>query len=432
MKKIVFLFLAAFSVFAMAQPDEISVLFLGNSLTNGNSTNETDPTTGPSIAHHFIEMAESAGFDVHVEMYAPNGVYVYDDPYNSDNPGHVSRTTTENLINSRIWDYVYVQDNSGAYMWAEGYISSDVANANIELCNKIKNNNPTTREIFYAAPGFRDGLPSEYWHSGGLDLDYDDNIQATIREYKNAVYLNANGMHEMVAPAGLAWNRYCLDGHSKYDLYADIGHPTLKGTYLSAAVVFFTIFKVRPENVTYDGGFSDANYLLQIAYETVMEDSVFTATRISVFTPQVTLNGNVLQTPDDYDTYQWYENATAITGAISNEYEIDHVSYYSVQVTDASGCSLFAKSAEYGPAITASEEYGANVEIYPVPVKEYLTVKSEGRGSIEVYDVAGNKVYEKDITEKTENINTSKWKSGVYFIRIKDKNRFLTKKVVKM
>ncbi len=154
MKKIVFLLMVTFStLLSMAQPDEISVLFLGNSLTNGNSTNETDPTTGPSIAHHFIEMATSAGFNVHVEMYAPNGVYVYDDPNNSNNPGHVSRTTTENLINSRIWDYVYVQDNSGAYMWAEGYINSDVANANIELCNKIKNNNPSTREIFYADPG---------------------------------------------------------------------------------------------------------------------------------------------------------------------------------------------------------------------------------------------------------------------------------------
>ena len=39
MKKIVFLLMVTFStLLSMAQPDEISVLFLGNSLTNGNST----------------------------------------------------------------------------------------------------------------------------------------------------------------------------------------------------------------------------------------------------------------------------------------------------------------------------------------------------------------------------------------------------------
>ena len=433
MKKI--LFLALFFTYSIlwAQPDEISVLFIGNSLTNGNSTNIDDPTTGPSIAHQFLEMATAAGFNVHVEMYAPNGVYIYDDPNNASNIGHCNRITTENLINSRVWDYVFVQDNVGSYMWSEGYISSDVGNANVQLYNKIKASNPDTREIFYAAQGFYDGLPSQYWNQGGLNLTYDNNIQATIRSYKNSCYLNDNGMHEIVTPSGLAWNRYCNDGHSKDDLYYDTAHPTEKGTYLCGAVVFCTIFKINPANISYTDGFPDAAYLRQIAYETVMDATTFTETNLDTYTPAVQVNGNNLSTQNNYNSYQWYEGLSAISGEIQNQTTIDHTSYYSIQTTTTDGCSLFSKSMEYTatPTNITDNIIIHEINIFPNPAQDYITIDNAAGYQLTIIDITGKTILTQMVTTDNKVFDITEFPIGIYQIFLKKANKQKTVKFLK-
>lgn len=433
MRKILFGILLFTITTTFAQPDEISVLFIGNSLTNGNSTNIDDPSTGISIAHQFLELATAAGFNVHVEMYAPNGVYIYDDPNNASNIGHCNRTTTENLINSRNWDYVFVQDNVGSYMWSEGYISSDVGNANVALYNKIKASNPDTREIFYSAQGYYDGLPSQYWNQGGLNLTYDNNIQATIRSYKNSCYLNDNGMHEIVTPAGLAWNRYCNDGHSKDDLYYDTAHPTEKGTYLSGAVVFCTIFKMDPANITYTDGFSDATYLRQIAYETVMDATTFTETNLDVYTPVVSQTGNDLIGPASYNSYQWYEELSSISGEIQNQTTIDHTAYYSIQVTTADGCSMFSKSMEYTAIPTEiTNQTLQEITIFPNPMVDFVTITNANEYELTIFDYTGKIILKEKITSDHDALNTKKIPSGIYQAQFKKANKQITVKLLKL
>ena len=396
---------------------QTSILFIGNSLTNGNSTNIDDPTTGNSIPHDFRSLAIAAGYDVHVEMYAPNGVYIYDDPNNSSNTGHCNRTITENLINSRQWDYVFVQDNVGSYMWGEDYLSANVGNSNVQLLNKIKANNPCTREIFYAAQGFYSGLPSDYWHSGDLDLSYDDNIQATIRSYGNSNYLNG-ALDEIVAPAGLAWNRYCNDGHSKDDLYYDTAHPTAKGSYLSAAVVFSVIFKIDPTNINWDNGFSDAEYLRQIAYETVFENSHFSETNLDTYTPDINQTENILSVAGNYSSYQWIEEPNQITGATSSTYEIENSGIYSVYVTNSNGCKLKSKALNFDYTTVSNTTLIENSKPLCFFENRKLRIENAENFNLYIYDILGQKISSSYITSNLKMLNFDFLTRGIYIIKL--------------
>jgi len=415
-----------------AQNPEISILFIGNSLTNGNSTNIDDPTTGHSIAYNFRGLAMAAGFNVHVEMYAPNGVYIYDDPNNSNNIGHCNRTITENLINSRQWDYVFVQDNVGSYMWSDGYLSADVGNSNVALHDKIIANNPCTKEIFYSAQGFYDGLPSQYWHSGGLDLSYDDNIQATIRSYRNSLYLNNVGGFEIVTPAGLAWNRYCNDGHSKDDLYYDTAHPTEKGAYLSGAVVFCSVFKMDPTDINWDNGFSDGQYLRQIAYETVMDNTVYTETRLDVFTPELSYNANEISVDNTFNAYQWYLTPNQIPGANAQSYIINQTGLYFAEVTDANGCKLRSKVTNYDYVTGVGSVDDSKILVFPNPALNNINLTGiDINSKIIITDVNGKIIISETANSNTHTINISNLNQGTYFVKVINENNVLVKKIIK-
>ncbi len=433
MRKIFFLIILGMIVISTyAQNPEISVLFIGNSLTNGNSTNIDDPSTGNSMAYYFRELSEAAGFNVHVEMYAPNGKYIYDDPNNSSNIGHCNSTITEARINSRQWDYIIVQDNPGSYMWSEGYLSGDVGNANVQLYNKIVANNACTHEIFYATQGYYDGLPSAYWNSGGLSLTSDDNIQSTIRSYRNALYLNNNGMQDLVAPIGLAWNRYCNDGHSRDDLYYDTAHPTYKASYLNAAVLFSEIFKMNPENVNYTGGFSDAQYLRQIAYETVMDNTIFAEINIDTYTPELSFNANEITVDDTYSTYQWYLTPNPISGANTQSYTIAQTGLYFAEVTDANGCKQRSKTSNYDYITGIYLLNDSKISVFPNPAQNIINLTGLAVNSIiSITDVSGQAVISEIANSDTHTINISNLNQATYFVKIVNENNVTVKKIIK-
>jgi hypothetical protein len=76
----------------------------------------------------------------------------------------------------------------------------------------------------------------------------------------------------LVVPAGLAFARAMA--RPTIDLYmADNAHPTLRGTYLSAATVYASLFGQSPVGLPYDAGLpeEEAAFLQAIAWETVLE-----------------------------------------------------------------------------------------------------------------------------------------------------------------
>jgi hypothetical protein len=77
----------------------------------------------------------------------------------------------------------------------------------------------------------------------------------------------------LVVPAGLAFAK-ALARRPTVDLHMpDDAHPTLQGTYLSAATVYGSLFDRSPVGLPYAAGLheEEAAFLQAIAWETVLE-----------------------------------------------------------------------------------------------------------------------------------------------------------------
>jgi len=80
-----------------------------------------------------------------------------------------------------------------------------------------------------------------------------------------------------VVPVGLSWKQSMdNDPDSLINLYSgDNSHPSLSGTYLTACVMYATMFQKSPVGATYTAGLSeyDAYYLQQIAEDVVLDEA---------------------------------------------------------------------------------------------------------------------------------------------------------------
>jgi len=407
-----------------AQQDTVSILFIGNSYTHGN----TGSYNG-SIPYKFEQLAISAGLNVYVEMHAPSGIYFYDD---GSNAGHAYRTDTENLINSRDWDYIFAQDNQGGLLWSEGYLPSNQYDATIVLYNKIKANNSCTRLILYAGQALEGGLPSNYWNSGGLSLTSDNTQACNERIYRNVVYMNnLAGFNEIVAPVSRAWNRV-TDEEPSIDLFLDGYHPSSSGTYLSAAVVFSQVFRMSPVDLQYDGGLStlNAEYLRTVAYETVNADSTFLETHLADYTIDLSLLGSELSSANIYSNYQWYINNTEISGANSNMISIFGDSLYYLKADNSQNCPVYSFRESYTITDIKTENYSDNnFVLYPNPSNGEFTIKGGSIKKIEVFDFTGKiikNISNLDVDLAPMSIETK----GVYLIKITTKHGIFNKKII--
>jgi hypothetical protein len=69
--------------------------------------------------------------------------------------------------------------------------------------------------------------------------------------------------------------------------------------------------------------------------------------------------------------------------------------------------------------------------IYPNPMIDFLTVENAGNSTITVSDITGHIIYKRERHKENTTLNTSSWKSGIYFVTIQNGNSRTTKKVIK-
>ncbi|MCQ2603375.1 MAG: T9SS type A sorting domain-containing protein, partial [Clostridia bacterium] len=75
------------------------------------------------------------------------------------------------------------------------------------------------------------------------------------------------------------------------------------------------------------------------------------------------------------------------------------------------------------------ENLVGNVNVYPNPVKDILTVEASEYQNVAVYDLAGKCVMEQPV-DGVLNIDMSQMEKGIYFIRMNNENGTVTRKVV--
>ncbi|MEY3212273.1 MAG: hypothetical protein RIT28_2754 [Pseudomonadota bacterium] len=109
-------------------------------------------------------------------------------------------------------------------------------------------------------------------------------MQAELAEgYHRYVELaSADGAQAWLAPAGLAWQRVYQDqldagadpltvGGPFHALYTDDGsHPSERGTYLTACVIYASVTGLSPEGLPAPSSITDAAYLQSVAAEVVL------------------------------------------------------------------------------------------------------------------------------------------------------------------
>jgi len=404
MKKLILFVLLFFTVIVPLW-SQTKVLFLGNSFTYTYD-----------IPGLFSGLSSAGGFSVFVDENTQAGMAVA----NEQITGHINDPISQAKIISQQWDYIVVQDNQGDYVNNVGVIPAACGNANITLYNQIKANNECTRIIYFAGWGPEGGVATG------------DNTTSCInRIHGNMLYLNDAIADEIVTPIGKAWITSLSQLPSVDLYYSDNVHPSLAGSYLAAATIFTTIFKINPSPLTFTGGVNSATAqtMRNIAYNTVTLASNMTGTNLDAFSPVITQNGNVLSIPASYSSYQWYKGNVQV-GSNYFSYTVTQSGDYKVVVTDINGCtfSSFIKSV----TITESELSEQNEQSinFLTLGENMFRVNTKQECYVFLFDNTGKLVRNFGMVTAENTIDLNSYEKGIYIIRIQHQDESYTQKII--
>ncbi|HUE40419.1 MAG TPA: hypothetical protein VMO75_00675 [Chthoniobacterales bacterium] len=216
----------------------ISVLFVGNSLTQSNDL--------PAVFKRFA--AESSlHADVDVSSITPGGAFLYD---------HWKHGQALALLREKHPKFLILQGQSTEPVSAPQNFSYYAG------LFKAEGDRVGATTILFATwarppgdPFYKDPA------SGGSPKEMQSRLDSACASV-------ANSIGATLAPVGVAWERARAVG-PKVHLLDGTQHPSPAGTYLAAAVLFRTMFNASPVGSTYYGGLSKevATSLQRVAAE---------------------------------------------------------------------------------------------------------------------------------------------------------------------
>lgn len=171
-------------------------------------------------------------------------------------------------INEQKWDYVVLQGGHVQIAYPEHNIDYDVYQALDTLRSIITSNYKSTKIIYCLPWAWEDGMT---WMEGWTD----GYVEMQRKAYDNTIkYSNELGF--MIAPVGWAWNTVLEEkGYPLHYLHSsDQSHPSLRGSYLMACVIFSTIYKESTNGIRYYAGVPtvDALNFQDVASAIVLDD----------------------------------------------------------------------------------------------------------------------------------------------------------------
>ena len=259
--------LASFTCFAVmaarcANPSVLSiqpeagamkVLFIGSSYFSANDL--------PVI---FAEMAVAGGKTLFWDVSIKDGEYL---------DYHASNKKTLKKINGYDWDVVILQGVCTNVAYPENHAvifppheSHPVKPAIRTLMNAIHENHSKTRVLFCMPWAFEDGTT---WIQG-QDETYE---RLQIMVYHNTL-LFSEELGFQVAPVGWAWYHAIQNCPGIKLFQLDYNHPAITGSYLTACVLYVSIFieTVEGNSLSICRDEELLAYLQSIATSTVLED----------------------------------------------------------------------------------------------------------------------------------------------------------------
>ncbi len=98
-------------------------------------------------------------------------------------------------------------------------------------------------------------------------------------------------------------------------------------------------------------------------------------------------------------------------------------SYYRLKIVDNDGTYVYSNT------IVLNYDNYDDISIYPNPSKTNFTINSTDSFDVNVYTIDGKLIYSKD--DSTNLIIGDEYETGTYLLKIKTKNKFVTKKIIK-
>ena len=221
------------SVLVTAQP--IRVLFIGNSYTHYNNM--------PKILE---EMAKSKGMNVDIQMDAKS---------NHTFEMHAQRPELYQSIKKNKWDYVVIQGFSRELAQDTAAIDSLSLPYIKQILDSVYANNSCTNVFMYQTWAYQNGFQQD-----SLPINWDYQTMSD-RVHYGYNYV-ADKFNLAVVPVGKAWEAICTN-YPEIKLYQeDLRHPTVTGSYLTAACFYAALFRSQPK-VTYHANL-DAKTAVQL------------------------------------------------------------------------------------------------------------------------------------------------------------------------
>lgn len=384
--------------FVQAQ-DTTKVLFIGNSFTYVENM--------PDL---FKNIAESAGYKVKIQMHAPGGISVGD--ISQGTQAHMNNPVVYDNIRSDKWDYVVLQDNQGRFVLDYGQFSASslVIQGHQQIRDSVLKNNPCAKMVWFEGWGLKNGMPP-YGNTG---------IEMIERISANYHFMN-DSLHQIIAPIGGAWKKLILTNPAIDPWSADEAHQSLAGSFLTAGVIYATIFRDNPVYSSANGGLAanTANLLKQIAWET-FADSLANINLQSI-TPDLLWQNNQF-VAGNYQQYFWYKDMQWLTAANSNTLNVNQSGHYYLIAQNTMGCKL--KSVSQHLIITDIKEYDFEklINIYPNPANDYVyincNISDYSTCNISIYNLQGSLVKTEKFKDYHQRINVADIANGVYYLQI--------------
>lgn len=419
------------------------VLFLGNSYTASNNLPEM-----------FFNLSESLGDSVYYDSNTPGGTRLMN---------HATNATTLSKISSEDWDFVVLQGQSQEASLDPATLEQDVFPYASILNDSIKANNACTETVFFMTWGrkYGDLQNCADWPPVCTFLGMQERLMA-------GYMLMTEDNEATVAPVGLAWKQAMdFDPDSLINLYSmDNSHPSPAGSYLTACVMYATMFHRSPEGSSYIGTIPEnqASYLQQIAFDVVFGNEYsflfydpyfeinfdlswldwFKNGSVVIADFSIATNGATYYFTNqsfNAESYLWDfgDGTTSIlenpshTYEESGQYVVSH-SAYNTCFSDISLDTLNVIVSEVQQIFTKNQ-----ISLFQYPDSKIFDVsfecdKSNQTMKVEVLDNKGMIII-KDFGlcnkgVNTVNINLSSHKTGVYYLRILLDNEVVIKKII--
>ena len=383
------------------------VLFLGNSYTAVNDL--------PGL---FDSISTNAGETVVTGSVTPGGFTFMQ---HTTNPASLSAL-------NQAWDFVVLQEQSQRPSFSPTQVSNEVLPYAAQLDSMAALSDSCTKTVFYMTWGRKNGdamnCPSypPVCTFGGMQ-----------QRLRDSYLLMGNSNQAIIAPAGVAWQRSILTD-STLNLYdTDGSHPNLNGSYLTACVMYATIFKKDPALLTWNGNLlpATAAYLRGIASLVVLDSAdqwnmniydVKANFGINDTAYTISLNDSSINATE----YAWSFGDGNTDTLASPTHTYVNAGTYTIQLIASSPCDAdtFSRVVVITDTTTVKRANEVNAElpvVYPNPGKDEIYVSNlpeHDCSEISIYNLQGKKVLSLRKSEAVQSVTipVSGLPSGVYYI----------------